>query len=469
MSNVRPAAGMAFDTHVQVLIIGGGACGLTAALKAKDAGAEVVVLEREPNLSGSTAMSSGFIPAAGTRCQKSTGIAAADNIEKFKSDIQAKSKNTSEPALVEVAVNSIAPALDWLEVRHGLEWTLLDDFLYPGHSHYRMHTTPEKTGASLVWRLGNAAEAAGIPVLTSALVTDLLIEDDIVRGVIVQRPDGSSEVIGCEILVLACNGYGGNRDLVRKYIPPMADAPYYGHAGNMGDAVLWGEAMGADTRHLSGCQGHGSLAHPHGILITWALMMEGGFQVNINGDRFSNEHLGYSEQSIPVLQQPDGIAWSIFDQRLYDFAQSFPDFVEADNAGAVRSAGNVATLAEAIGVSSDALRETFARVGSYQAGEAMDSFGRDFTTKPGLSPPYYAVRVTGALFHTQGGLMIDDQARVLRRDGTALANLFAGGGAACGVSGPDMSGYLSGNGLMTAIAFGAVAGEAAARQALASQ
>ena len=202
MSNVRPAAGMAFDTHVQVLIIGGGACGLTAALKAKDAGAEVVVLEREPSLSGSTAMSSGFIPAAGTRCQKSTGIAGADNIEKFKSDIQAKSKHTSEPALVELAVNSIAPALDWLEVRHGLEWTLLDDFLYPGHSHYRMHTTPEKTGASLVWRLGNAAEAAGIPVLTSALVTDLLIEDDIVRGVNVQRPDGSSESSAAKYLSL---------------------------------------------------------------------------------------------------------------------------------------------------------------------------------------------------------------------------------------------------------------------------
>ncbi len=469
MSRVRPADGVAFDTRVQVLIIGAGACGLTAALKAKDTGAEVVALEREPNLSGSTAMSSGFIPAAGTRCQKAAGIAAADSIGKFKSDIQAKSKNTSEPALVALAVNSIGPALDWLEERHGLEWILLDDFLYPGHSHYRMHTTPEKTGASLVSRLGNAAEAAGIPVLTSALATDLLVEDDIIRGVKVQRPDGLSEVVGCETLILACNGYGGNRDLVRKFIPPMADAPYYGHAGNMGDAVLWGEAMGAETRHLSGCQGHGSLAHPHGILITWALMMKGGFQVNIDGDRFSNEHLGYSEQSIPVLQQPDGIAWSIFDQRLYDFAQSFPDFVQADKAGAVRSAGDVATLAEAIGVSGDALQDTFARVGSYQTGEEMDPFGRDFTANPPLSPPYFAVRVTGALFHTQGGLMIDSEARVLRGEGTALANLFAGGGAACGVSGPDISGYLSGNGLLTAIAFGAVAGEAAARQALASQ
>ncbi|MEM9357363.1 MAG: FAD-dependent oxidoreductase [Pseudomonadota bacterium] len=466
MSTIRSAAGQAFDSHVPVLVIGGGACGLTAALKAHDAGAEVVVLEREQTLSGSTAMSSGFIPAAGTRCQRAAGLAELDTAELFKRDIQAKSKNTSEPALVNLAVDSIAPALDWLEECHGLEWVVLDDFLYPGHARYRMHTTPEKTGAALVTRLGNAVEASGIPVLTSALVTELLVDKDVVQGVTLQRPDGGSETIGCQTIVLACNGYGGNRDLVRQHIPPMADAPYYGHAGNMGDAILWGAALGADARHLSGCQGHGSLAHPHGILITWALMMEGGFQVNVEGRRFSNEHSGYSEQSIPVLQQTESTAWNIFDQRLYDFAQGFPDFVEACKVGAVRSADSITTLADEIGVPLDALSTTFSEVGSFQQGQASDPFGRDFTNKPGLEAPYYAVRVTGALFHTQGGLMIDHEARVLRKDGSALPNLFAGGGAACGVSGPDISGYLSGNGLLTAIAFGAVAGDAAARQAL---
>ncbi|MEM6497860.1 MAG: FAD-dependent oxidoreductase, partial [Pseudomonadota bacterium] len=98
MSTIRSAAGQAFDSHVPVLVIGGGACGLTAALKAHDAGAEVVVLEREQTLSGSTAMSSGFIPAAGTRCQRAAGLAELDTAELFKQDIQAKSKNTSEPA-----------------------------------------------------------------------------------------------------------------------------------------------------------------------------------------------------------------------------------------------------------------------------------------------------------------------------------------------------------------------------------
>ena len=126
-------------------------------------------------------------------------------------------------------------------------------------------------------------------------------------------------------------------------------------------------------------------------------------------------------------------------------------------------------MAEAISVPRDALRETFEYVVSCHKGLARDLFGRDFTTKSELEPPFCAVRVTGALFHTQGGLMIDDRARVLRPDGSPLPNLFAGGGAACGVSGPDISGYLSGNGLLTAMAFGAVAGEAAAMQAVAAQ
>ena len=309
MSNVRSAAATHFDAHVQVAIVGAGACGLTAALKASDAGAEIVVLEREPVVSGSTAMSSGFIPAAGTWCQKAAGLAEEDTLGIFKSDIQAKSNNTSEASLVDLAVRSIAPTLNWLEQQHALEWVLLDNFLYPGHTRHRMHATPEKTGLSLVTRLADAVEAVGIPVLTSALVTELLIDDDVVRGITVQRPDASTETIGCDALIFACNGYGGNRDLVSQHIPAMSDAPYYGHAGNMGDALLWGEALGAEARHLSGCQGHGSLAHPHGILITWALMMEGGFQVNVSGTRFSNEHAGYSEHAVPVLQQPDGVAW----------------------------------------------------------------------------------------------------------------------------------------------------------------
>ena len=110
----------------------------------------------------------------------------------------------------------------------------------------------------------------------------------------------------------------------------MDGALYFGHAGNRGDAVLWGEALGAELRAMSGYQGHGSVAHPHGILITWAVIMEGGFQVDAQGKRFSDETHGYSEQAAVVLQKPGGVAFDIFDARIAAIARQFEDFRTAE-------------------------------------------------------------------------------------------------------------------------------------------
>jgi len=300
-------------------------------------------------------------------------------------------------------------------------------------------------------------------MLCSAQVTGVGADEDGVCGVAYRRPDGSEERIGCGALVLACNGYGGNKALVAQYIPSMADALYFGHVGNQGDALLWGEALGAASRDLSGYQGHGSVAHPAGILITWATITEGGVQVNTEGVRFSDEAHGYSEQAASVLRQPGRIAWTVFDARIAAIARQFEDFRQAEGAGAILTAPDPATLAARMGVPQEALAATLAEVDRLKSGDGTDRFGRDFRGVAELGAPLCAVRVTGALFHTQGGLVIDEHAQVLRRDGTAIAGLYAAGGAATGVSGPDASGYLSGNGLLTAVALGRVAGKAAAR------
>lgn len=440
------------DGEVETLIIGAGACGLTAALRAAHAGREVLVLERDDTPTGSTSLSSGFVPAPGTRFQRAIGV--EDTPDLFFADLMAKSHDTADPALARLAAEIIAPAIEWLADHAGIEWIVLDDFLYPGHSRHRMHATPEKTGAGLQARL--LAAAADIPIATNARATTLYRDGRRITAVGVDRGE-ATEIIACDALILACNGYGGNPDLVAKHIPEIADGPYFGHAGNTGDAVIWGEQLGADLLHLSGYQGHGSVAHPHGILITWALMMEGGVQLNADGRRFSNEHQGYSEQGPHVLAQPGGIAWNVYDRRIHDFAmKGFPDYRDANAAGAVKQAETIGDLAALIGADETVATETITHCAALPTA-ASDPYGRDFSEDRALEAPYYAIRVTGALFHTQGGLNIDPMAHVCTQEGP-FENLYAGGGAACGVSGPDVSGYLSGNGLLTALAFGWLAG-----------
>ena len=451
-----------FAAHVPVVIVGAGAAGLVAALTLADLGIEPLVIERDPVPQGSTALSAGLIPAAGTAAQASLGI--VDTPDAFARDIQAKAKGRADPVVVEAVTNRAAEALDWLADRHGLPLSVITDFTYPGHGVHRMHGLPSRSGAELIDRLRAAAESLGIAPLAPARVVSIVADrSQTPRGVVIERPDGATERVGCEALILACNGYGGAPDLVRQHIPALAGALYFGHPGNQGDAVRWGEALGARLSQMTGHQGHGSVAHPHGILITWATMTEGGFQVNTGGDRFWNEAQGYSEAAMAVLGQPHGLAFSIFDERIAAIARQFEDFRRAEALGAVIRADEPAELAATLKLPADRLMATLASVDAAKSGQVPDPFGRAFAGVRALVPPYRAVKVTGALFHTQGGLAIDGQARVLSKNGQPIATLFAAGGAAVGVSGPEASGYLSGNGLLTAIALGRLAGEAAAR------
>ena len=462
MSPIKLARGAPFDAETPLLIVGAGAAGLCAALAAKEAGVEPLVIERDARPSGSTALSAGLIPAAGTRFQRAKGI--ADSPQAFAADIQRKAKNEADPAIVAAVSQGAAPLVEWLSDRYGLPFDVIDNFNYPGHSAMRMHGLPTRMGGELIDRLRRAAEDSDISIVTERMASALLIgPDQEICGVEAVRGDGVRERIRCEALVLACNGFGGNRDLVHRYIPEMANALYFGHPGNCGDAVIWGEAVGAKLEQLGAYQGHGSVATPQNILITWATIMQGGFQVNSEGRRFSDESLGYSEQAAEVLRQPDGVAWCVFDARIASVARQFEDFRQAERAGALVTRESVEALAEAMQVPVAAFTSEWAEIEALKACSESDRHGRQFSPDQQLVPPFHAVKVTGALFHTQGGIAIDATCRVKRRHGGAFPNLFAVGGAAAGVSGSTAAGYLSGNGLLTATVLGRLAGKAAAQ------
>ncbi|MCW5637021.1 MAG: FAD-dependent oxidoreductase [Rubrivivax sp.] len=435
---VRTSAMPPGTPEVPVAIVGAGACGLTAAIFLREAGIECALIERDAVPQGSTALSSGLVPAAGTRAQRNAGV-GTDTPAAFAADIQRKARGTAAAHLVAAYTEAIAPALDALEARHGLSFELLDGFLYPGHSARRMHTLRERTGAALVATLEAAALRAGAMLLTDAQASELHVDEaGRVLGLGIRRPDGHIEHLACGALLLACNGFGGNAAMVRELLPELRDAVFAGHAGNDGSAILWGRQLGAALADLGGCQGHGSWAVPHGALVTWALMMEGGIQVNTRGERFHDETAGYSEASVQVLAQPGGVAWSVFGEHQLALGRGFPDFVAAEAAGAVRHAADARALASLIGCEARTLAATL--------GQAS------------LRAPYHAIKVTGALFHTQGGLDIDAGCRVLRAAGGGpFPNLLAAGGAARGVSGNAVWGYLSGNGLLSAVAGGFIA------------
>lgn len=449
-----------YDVSTDVVVVGAGAAGLVAALAAAHRGLEVIVVERDAVPKGSTSLSAGLVPAPGTRYQRAAGL--TDSVEQFAGDILRKAGNEPDADTVRLLARTIGPAIEWLDDQFDLPFSVVDNFSYPGHSARRMHCLPTRSGAELMDRLRTAAENSDIQIVTGCTAETLICRGRTVTGIVAKRGDGRREKIGAGAVVLASNGYGGNRELVRRHIPEIADALYFGHPGNMGDAVKWGEALGAATRHLSGYQGHGSVAHPHGILITWATITEGGFQVDLDGRRFFDESKGYSEAAASVAAVRDGVAWTIFDGRIAEIAAQFEDFRAADKLGAIIRGQSIEELASKTRLPKEPLTATFADVDAAKGASAIDRFGRNWANVARLAAPYCAVKVTGALFHTQGGLVVDDKARVVDARGEPFPNLFAAGGAAAGVSGSTASGYLSGNGLLTAIGYGFIAGNSVA-------
>jgi fumarate reductase flavoprotein subunit len=192
--------------------------------------------------------------------------------------------------------------------------------------------------------------------------------------------------------------------------------------------------------------------------------LSGGIVVNVNGERFTDETNDISGMGRKVTAQPEHYVWFIFDQKRQDFVLKYEEHKEAMEVGAVKKADSVEELSKITKVPADALRKTLEGVIAMQNGDGKDPHGRDFASEEPLDgPPWYVVKSVGALFHTQGGLVIDGHAQVQRESGGALPNLFAAGGTARSTSGPSDWGYIPAAGLFTATTQGRLAGEAAAR------
>lgn len=449
--------------QVDVLIAGAGACGLIAALKAAQGGASVAVVEKLERYAGNTMLSCGSIPAAGTRKQREAGV--TDSVETMIADMERVSGPHEASYLTRALVERSAELVDWLGDYCGIETKLYTNYKHVGHTIPRLHTQPSGRGADLIGGLARAAERQGIDVVFSNPVRQLLTDAD---GKVVgaEAGDGAAKYrIDAKKVILATNGYGANRALLREFSPEIADAQYFGAAGSEGEAVKWGRELGAKLGNIGAFQAHASVAYPHGELLTWSAAEKGAFYVNRQGRRFGSENLGYSGFGALVMAQGNE-AYAIYDTRIRDYVARYQETYKAlVDMGGTKEAPTIGELARLHGLDAEALSQTLDRYNRAARGEAADEFGRkDFGMAP-LQAPFVITRVNAALFHTQGGLLVDKKARVLRTDGNPIPNLFAGGGAAAGVSGArGGAGYVSGNGLLAATVLGYIAGETAAAE-----
>jgi fumarate reductase flavoprotein subunit len=447
------------------LVVAGAGGGLAGALRAAELGLRVLIVECSPlfRQGNNTSMSTAMVPGAGTRWQVDAGV--EDSPKQFVTDIMTKTKGSADADLAQALAEVSGPLVTWLADYVGVPIELATDFSYPGHSQFRCHTIPHRRGSLLLETLLNGIDrSSAIDLLVPARLVDVRTDDDRITAAVIAYPDGNVEEVQTGAILLATNGFGANRKMVSSHIPEMASATYHGSAESTGDAVRIGTALGADTAFLDAYQGHGALSSPHATLTGWATVMHGGVLINSEGTRFGDETRGYSEFGHEVVAQPDGTAVLVFDQRIYDACLLFDDFRATVEAGAVRWADDPAGLARAFGVEparfEAALEETrkLARTGG------TDRFGRSYWEQP-LGTPLAGVRVTGALFHTQGGLRVDGHARVLRADRSAIEGLYASGGAAMGISGHGAAGYLAGNGLLPALGLAFLAAQDVARRA----
>jgi fumarate reductase flavoprotein subunit len=448
---------------VDVLVVGAGACGLAAAIAAHDAGAGVVVIEKRERPGGNSSLSTGSVPAAGTRFQREAGI--ADSVEVFLADLVRTGGPSDCPELVRRLVETSAATVEWLVDCVGARMALVTAYKHVGHSVPRLHAPVSRRGQDLVDDLLVAVESRGIALAVGNGATGLVADETGgVGGVDIETASGERQRVTARKVVLGVNGFAGNRELVARFCPEVAGARYFGALGSTGEAVLWGERLGAGLGNIGAYQGYAAVADPHSSLLSWTTIEKGGIIVNGAGRRFGDESAGYSGYT-PNVMAEGGPCFVIFDARIFDIAALEEEFVELAKYGGVRGAATARELAQIHTLDAAEVAATLESYNRAARGEQADAFGRrDFGLAP-LTGTLHICRVVPGLFHTQGGLMVDGDGRVLRPDGTPIPNLFAGGGATAGLSGrTGAAGYASGNGLLSAIGLGRLAGLAAAAE-----
>ena len=492
------------EYDVDVVIVGAGGAGMTAALTAADQGLQVLVLESQDAVGGNTVKSTGGMNAAKTVYQdKNTfaenagvekqlkaaegyadnqAVAALaktvseqyaayqaapegyfDSVELFELDTIIGGKGLNNPALVHTLASQSESSIEWLG-SVGIELHNVASF--GGASVKRIHRPVDENGkvlsvgAYIVPRLEAACKAKeNITILTNTTADEILLDESgAAIGVHAVGKSGNQVVVHAKAVILATGGFGANLPMVASYQPSLDGFMTTNAAGAQGQGITMAVKAGADTVDMDQIQIHPTVQADTAALITEGLRGDGAILVNAEGKRFIDEVGTRDVVSAAEIAQPGSFSWLIVDQKMADASTVIQGYIKRGT-DFCHTADSYEALAEEIGIPADAFAATMNDWNQKVAAKADPDFGRVSFANPLDTAPYYAIKVTAGVHHTMGGIRINESTQVLRADGTAITGLFAAGEVTSGVHGANR---LGGNAVADIIVFGRIAGQSAA-------
>jgi fumarate reductase flavoprotein subunit len=495
--------GSAEDSTVEadVVVVGAGGAGMTAAITAAAEGKSVVILESQSMVGGNSVRATGGMNAGKTVYQdenefgESAGVEKTlktaaekyadnetitalaktvseqwaayqanptgyfDSVELMELDTMIGGKGINDPELVETLCANSADAIDWLD-EHGI--TLHNVSSFGGASVKRIHrpvNAEGKTvsvGSYMIPLLEENCKKAGVQILLNTTANEILTDaNGAAAGIKATGSTGETVTVNAKAVVLTTGGFGANLDMVVKYKPELKGFMTTNAPGIQGQGIEMAEAIGAATVDMDQIQIHPTVEANTAALITEGLRGDGAVLINAEGKRFIDEVGTRDVVSAAEIAQTGSYSWLVVDQAMVDASSVIQGYIKK---GYTVTGETYEELGEAMGVDAAAFAETMEKWNGYVEAKNDPDFGRTSFANPLNTAPYYAVKVTAGVHHTMGGLKINANTEVLNEKGEVIPGLFAAGEVTGGVHGANR---LGGNAVADFTVFGRIAGAAA--------
>lgn len=440
--------------NVDCVVVGAGGAGMTAALEAKAAGLNVVIVEKMAMAGGNSVKATGGMNAAETDVQEAYGV--EDSVEVFVEDTMKGGYELNNRELVTKMAEESSDAIEWLEE---IGAPLPELSFSGGATNKRIHRPEggEPVGSFIVDALIKNVEEQGIEIIYNTEAKEILTSDNAVAGIKAEGKD-KNYTINAQAVILATGGFGANEDMYTQYRPELKGFVTTNTPGATGDGITMAEAVGANLVDIEQIQIHPTVEQTTSLLITESVRGGGAILVNKDAKRFGNELLTRDVVSAAIIEQEDGYAYTIFDQQLRDSLSAIEKYVENN---IVVQADTIEGLAKELGLDEATLVSTVNTWNEAVANQNDVEFGRNTGMEKNISVgPFYAIKIAPGVHHTMGGVEINTNAEVISKEDTVIPGLFAAGEVAGGVHGGNR---IGGTAVTDFVVFGRIAGQSAGK------